>query len=122
MSPLIIDEEQIFPFNFWFNGTIRCGMHHNGELYCRVESFPLQKRPLVYQLGCKLARQHMAIALSSSVTTCSLWGSLRDAPLKRVLTTVTATSLLDAMLYPLTSDPADSYQTSNSLTPPPDET
>lgn len=98
VSPLVINEEQIFTFNFWFNGSIRCGMYHQGELYCRLESFTLQKRPQVYQLACKLARQTTAIVLSSSATACSLWISLRDSSVKRILFTADASSLLDAIL------------------------
>lgn len=100
MLPLILHEAQIFTFSFWFNGSIHWGMHHDGELYCRLESFPLQKRPQVYQLGCKLARQHTSIVLSSSAVACSLWGSLRDPSLKRILITANTSSLLEAMLHP----------------------
>lgn len=121
MLPLIINEEKIFTFNFWFNRSVHCGMHHEGEFYCRLESFPLQKRPQVYQLGCKLTRQHMAIVISSSATACSLWGSLRDPSLKRLLSTVDTISLLEAMLYPQTNPLLDTRQAiNNSLTQLPD--
>jgi len=96
--PLVVNEAQIFAFNFWFNGSIRCGMYYQGELYCRLESFEIQKRPQVYQLGCKLAQQQASIVLSCALETCSLWSSLRDPATKRMLLTVNATSLLDAML------------------------
>ncbi|MBD2075796.1 hypothetical protein H6F86_18235 [Phormidium sp. FACHB-592] len=92
-------------------------MHHEGELYCRLGSFPLQKRPQVYQLGCKLARQHTSIVLSSSAVACSLWGSLRDPSLKRILTTANTTSLLEAMLYPQSKTaPSISQPTGNEST------
>ena len=115
MLPLILHEAQIFTFSFWFNGSIHWGMHHDGELYCRLESFPLQKRPQVYQLGCKLARQHTSsIVLSSSAVACSLWGSLRDPSLKRILITASTTSLLEAMLHPQTKTvPSTGQPTSN---------
>lgn len=116
MVPLVIDEAQLFTFNFWFNGNVRCGMHHGGELYCRLESFPRQKRPQVYQLGCKLASQHTAIVLSSSAAACSLWGSLRDPSIKRILSTTSTTSLLDAMLHSQTNASLDVRQTISSET------
>ena len=119
MLPLILHEAQIFTFSFWFNGSIHWGMHHDGELYCRLESFPLQKRPQVYQIGCKLARQHTSIVLSSSAVACSLWGSLRDPSLKRILITVNTTSLLEAMLYPQSKTaPSISPPTTNESTQP----
>jgi hypothetical protein len=98
VSPLVINEEQIFTFNFWFNGSIRCGMYHQGELYCRLETFGIQRRPQVYQLACKLARQYATIVLTSSAMTCSLWISLRNPSVKRILLTADTSSLLDAML------------------------
>lgn len=98
--PLVISEDQIFTFNFWFNGSIRRGMYHQGELYCRLESFAIQKRPQVYQLGCKLTQQYTAIVLSSSVTSCSLWLSLRHPSTGRILLTADTSSLLELMLHP----------------------
>ncbi|PSB26491.1 hypothetical protein [Stenomitos frigidus] len=98
MLPLVINEEQIFAFNFWLNGSIRCGMHHESEFYCRLASFDIQKRPQVYQLGCKLAQQQTAIVLSSTADTCSLWGSLRDPSIKRILLAGDTSNLLIAML------------------------
>lgn len=96
--PLVINEEQIFTFNFWFNGSVRVGMYHQGELYCRLESFEIQKRPQVYQLGCKLAQQYTAIVLSSSAVSCNLWISLRHPSTGRILLTADASNLLDVML------------------------
>lgn len=120
MLPLVLNEEQIFTFSFWFNGSIRCGMQHQGQLYCHLESFPLHKRPQVYQLGCKLTQQHTEIVLSSSAAICSLWGNLRDPALKRILITADTTSLLNAMLYAQTNRPSDDCQTiSNGFTAPP---
>lgn len=100
VSPLVIREEQLFAFNFWFNGSVRCGMYHQGELYCRLESFAIQKRPHVYQLGCKLAQHYTAIVLSSSTVSCSLWISLRHPSIGQILLTADASSLLDTMLRP----------------------
>jgi hypothetical protein len=110
--PLLVNEEQIFTFNFWLNGSIRCGMHYQGELYCRLASFAIQKRPQVYQLGCKLTQQQTAIVLSSSAVACSLWGSLRDPSMKRILLTADTSNLLQAMLLPQTNVGSGSHQSS----------
>lgn len=106
MLPLVTNEDQIFTFNFWFNGSVRRGMYHQGELYCRLESFAIQKRPQVYQLGCKLARQYTTIVLSSSATSCSLWISLRHPSTGRILLTADTSSLLEIMLHPQTEAPS----------------
>jgi hypothetical protein len=98
----VVNEEQIFTFSFWLNGSVRSGMSHEGELYCRLASFSIQKRPRVYQLGCKLTQQQTAIVLSSSAATCSLWGSLRDPSMKRILLTADTSKLLETMLLPQT--------------------
>ena len=100
--PLLVNEEQIFTFNFWLNGNIRCGIHHQGELYCRLATFAIEKRPQAYQLGCKLTQQQTAIVLSSSAVACSLWGSLRDPSIKRILLATDTSDLLEAMLSPQT--------------------
>ena len=89
-------------FNFWLNGRIRCGIHHQGELYCRLAAFAIEKRPQVYQLGCKLTQQQTAIVLSSSAVACSLWGSLRNPSIKRILMAADTSNLLEAMLSPRT--------------------
>lgn len=100
MLPVVVDEEQIFAFNFWLNGSVRSGMCHQGKLYCRLASFTIQKRPQVYQLGCKLTQQQTAIVLSSSAVACSLWGSLCDPAMKRILLATNTSNLLEAMLLP----------------------
>jgi hypothetical protein len=83
--PLVIDEEQIFSFKFWFDGTIHEGMYYRNDLYCKLQTFDIQERPLVYQLGCKLAKKEALIALTFTPTTCSLWGSLRSVGIKNIL-------------------------------------
>ena len=111
MLPLVVNEEQIFAFNFWLSGSVRYGMYYQNELYCRLASFDIQKRPQVYQLGCKLTQQQTAIVLSSSVVACTLWGSLRAPAMKRILVTADRSSLLDTMLLQLKVSPKD-YQLS----------
>lgn len=104
--PLVINEDQIFAFNFWFNGSVRRGMYHQHELYCHLESFAIQKRPQVYQLGCKLAQQYRSIVLSSSATSCSLWISLRHPSTGYILLAADTSSLLERMLDPQADVPS----------------
>lgn len=97
--PRVVNEEEIFTFKFWLNDTVHIGMSYQGELYCRLESFDLQRRPQVYQLGCKLSRQNTSTVLSVASATCSLWGSLRDPAVKRILLKLDAASLLNVLLF-----------------------
>lgn len=85
MSPLVVDESQVFSFKFWFSDTIQNGMYHRGELYCRLSSYDLKKRAQVYHLAYKLAQQDPLIVITVSTTTCSLWGSLRAPLVKNLL-------------------------------------
>ena len=78
MLPQIIQEQQIFSFEFWFDGSIYQGMYHLNELYCKLQTYPVSHRSRVYQLGCRLAHGEEAIVLSVNLKTCSLWGSLRS--------------------------------------------
>jgi hypothetical protein len=85
VPPILINEEQVFSFKFWFDGNIHYGMFYQNELFFRLASFKPKQRPQVYQLGCKLARQNTLIALSCSETGCTLWGSLRSPLVKHIL-------------------------------------
>ncbi len=86
MTPLVINEDQVFSFKFWFNGVVQTGMYYQTELFCCLGTFDLCERPRVYQLGCQLGQRGMQIALTSSSSgTCSLWGGLRDAAVKELL-------------------------------------
>lgn len=85
MLPLVIDEQQIFIFKFWFNDKVHHGMHYQNELFCRIATSTLQMRPHIYQLSCKLTQNSIPLAISCTDQTCSLWGSLRNETIKRFL-------------------------------------
>ena len=85
MLPLVIQEEQIFSFEFWLNGSIHRGMHYRGELYCKLQTSDIHHRSQIYQLGCRLQKGNEPIILTCTPTTCSLWGSLRSAAAKEFL-------------------------------------
>ena len=85
MLPLVVKEESIFIFKFWFEGSICYGMHYQNELYCRLNTFAIQNRLHVYQLACRLMRDDVTTALSITADTCSLWGSLRSPLIKDIL-------------------------------------
>ncbi|MBW4521759.1 MAG: hypothetical protein KME16_18925 [Scytolyngbya sp. HA4215-MV1] len=85
--PLVIDENQIFTFKFWFNDAVQIGMHYRGELYCRLHVYAIHDRSKVYHLACKLDQYDAIIVLSADAETCSLWGSLRSPLIKKLLLT-----------------------------------
>lgn len=104
MLPRVIDEDQIFIFKFWFNGNIRQGMYFQNELYCKLQTFDIQQRSHVYQLGCKLTKKNAQVVLTCTQETCSLWGSLRGSVIKEILLGQKKSS--ESMASPSSVDPA----------------
>jgi hypothetical protein len=103
--PLVLNEERIFSFKFWFNGSIQTGMHYRNELFCRLSTYNVQYRAQAYHLACKLARQNVLVVLTSANNeTCSLWGSLR-APAVKDLLLNPARLVLPNLVLPLTHLP-----------------
>ncbi|MBD2334576.1 MULTISPECIES: hypothetical protein [Desertifilum] len=86
MLPLVIDEQKIFPFKFWFEGNIQDGMYYNKELFCRLQVFDVRYRAQVYRFGVQICQQpETLVAIALSKETCSLWVSLRSPLVKTVL-------------------------------------
>jgi hypothetical protein len=83
--PQVISESQIFVFKFWFGDSIRYGMYHQGELFCRLGTYDVSKRPQVYQFACKLTQKQALTVITSNTYDCSLWGSLRSPLVKDLL-------------------------------------
>jgi hypothetical protein len=87
VSPLILDEDQIFTFKFWFNDVVQIGMHYRGELYCCLSRYDICDRSKVYHLACKLDQHDVMSVMSINADICSLWGSLRSPLVKKLLLT-----------------------------------
>lgn len=85
MLPQIIDEQAVFIFKFWFDDTIQYGMYHRNELFCRLGSYAIQKRPQIYQFACRLAHKQALTVLTCTAQECSLWGNLRSPLIKELL-------------------------------------
>lgn len=85
MLPLVLNEQQVFIFKFWFNNQVHSGMNHQNELFCQIGAFDAQHRSQVYKAACKLAQHKVSLVVTSSTTTCRLWGSLRDETVKKLL-------------------------------------
>ncbi|UBF24791.1 hypothetical protein K9N68_24480 [Kovacikia minuta CCNUW1] len=85
MLPLVIDEEKVFIFEFWFKDTLTQGMYCHNELFSKLRTFDIRQRSQVYRLACKLAQKDAFVVLTCTATTCSLWGSLRSSLIKEIL-------------------------------------
>jgi len=83
--PLVIDEQQVFTFKFWFGNQIHTGMHFQNELFCQLGIVELAQRSQLYQRACKLTHQGVVLVITCSKTQCRIWGSLRDDTVKQLL-------------------------------------
>jgi hypothetical protein len=84
VPPLVLDEEHVFIFKFWFADTIQNGMYYQNELFCQLMTVEAHQRSQLYQLSCKFA-QNGEFAVTCSKTDCRLWGSLRDDFVKELI-------------------------------------
>ncbi|PZV12187.1 MAG: hypothetical protein DCF22_12960 [Leptolyngbya sp.] len=84
MPPLVLDEEHVFIFKFWFADTIQNGMYYQNELFCQLVVVEVHQRSQLYQLSCKFARNE-GLVVTCSKTGCRLWGSLRDDFVKELI-------------------------------------
>ncbi|WP_075598529.1 hypothetical protein [Leptolyngbya sp. 'hensonii'] len=79
MTPVILDEQLVHRFNFYFEGNIRQGMRHGCRLYGLVEQFNSRHRLNAYQLACELAEQGLPIVVTVSGSSYRVWLGL-DSP------------------------------------------
>jgi hypothetical protein len=83
--PLVIDEQQVFSFKFWFGNQIQNGMHFQNELFCQIGVVDSSQRSQLYQHACKLSQHGLTLVLTCSQKHCRVWGSLRDEAIKQLL-------------------------------------
>lgn len=83
--PIILSEQIVLPFKFWFNHSLQEGIHHQDELYCQLTSFPPSDRAKAYHLSCRLAQTGTIVLLTLSSQRCGLWVSLRSPLARSVL-------------------------------------
>lgn len=85
MLTKVLYESELTTFKFWFAENIQDGTHYQNELFCRLATYPLADRALVYQLSYRLSQRSSGVLLSIAPTGCSLWGALRDPMTHAVL-------------------------------------
>ncbi|MDX2244647.1 MAG: hypothetical protein NW224_28570 [Leptolyngbyaceae cyanobacterium bins.302] len=85
MLPLVIDEQQVFTFKFWFEAQIQTGMQFQNELFCQLVVADVDQRSRLYRKACKLAQQGVRLVITCSPSQCCVWGSLRDELVKQLL-------------------------------------
>ncbi|MEL6383273.1 MAG: hypothetical protein AAFQ89_12645 [Cyanobacteria bacterium J06626_18] len=54
--PTLLPENQIRPFNYYWEGQVRSGMAVRGRLYALLDSFSETNRAIAYEKGCELAK------------------------------------------------------------------
>lgn len=76
MLPIIAHESTVTCFDYW-DGGIKRGMRDLKELYTHVKSFALSDRTEAYDASNELAQKGVAVCLTVSKDSYSLWVSLR---------------------------------------------
>ena len=59
--PTLIPENQIRPFNYYWEGQVRSGMAVRGRLYALLDCFSENNRAIAYEKGCELAKDHEVV-------------------------------------------------------------
>lgn len=78
MLPAILSEDSIRPFNFYRDGSVHQGMSYQQRLYRLIEQFKVCRRLQAYDLGCSLATQDNAVAITVSEHAYKVWVELRS--------------------------------------------
>jgi hypothetical protein len=55
--PKLLNEAQIRPFNYYWQGEVRCGMWTHGHLYALFDCFEAGERTRAFEKGCCLAEK-----------------------------------------------------------------
>lgn len=76
--PLVLHEDNLKQFKFWFNGALQDGLTFKNELFCRLHSVKAESRALLYQYAFQLASRE-TIVITASKSTYSIWISLRSS-------------------------------------------
>lgn len=76
--PRLLKEDQIRPFNYYWQGEVRCGMWSHGHLYALFDSFSAEERTKAFEKGCCLAEKGEVILTvsGSTPTQYRLWIAL----------------------------------------------
>ncbi|MDX2243624.1 MAG: hypothetical protein NW224_23335 [Leptolyngbyaceae cyanobacterium bins.302] len=76
--PLVVDENQVAPFTFYWNGAVRLGMRYDHELYGLMHEVSLYARLDAYQMGCEMLAQGLPVLITASRQRYALWLNLRN--------------------------------------------
>ena len=78
MLPEILREDSVYLFKFWFNDSLKDGMHVRNELYYRLKKLPTSSRSRLYQVTCRLSQKGADVLMTVDEEQCSLWANLRN--------------------------------------------
>ena len=78
--PKLLKEEQIRPFNYYWQNDIRSGMWANGHLYALLGCFEAEERAIAFEKGCRLADKGDVVLTVSASTPARyrLWIALSN--------------------------------------------
>lgn len=83
--PIILREEEVSIFRFYFSGRVRDAIRLNTDLYGLVHQFPATQRLYVYQLAWVLSAQGVPLRLTTSPIRCGVWVDLRSPAYAAIL-------------------------------------
>lgn len=66
MGPLVVKEELVNLFKFWFQETIQDGMLFRDELFRHLQSFNFVQRHRAYEIGYQLAEKGFKVVITCS--------------------------------------------------------
>lgn len=101
MLPIVICEESVRLFKFYYDDSIRQGMCRGSQLYALLQIFDAKQRSLAYELGCRLANRGHEVAITVSSQDYKVWVEVRSS--------VNLKSLLVASSDDLASAPGDEF-------------
>ena len=77
-GPLVVKEELVSLFKFFFQQEIYDGMRYRQDLFRLLNTFEVARRERVYNLGHALADRGLRVVITRSRDRYKLWINLRD--------------------------------------------
>lgn len=85
MPPMVVSEEQVRIFNYYYAGQLCQGMMCQNRLYRLISSFRLEERPKAYALGYKLNKKSTCTIITQARDRWDVWQDLRSGLVEEAL-------------------------------------
>lgn len=73
MLPLVIYEDSVRLFNYYFDGSVRQGMSYRSKLYKLIRACQHGNRLHLYGVGCSLANHGIETVITASEQEYKVW-------------------------------------------------